>query len=493
MSIRTGNLQVIGHGWLVCIALASVTLLLPERETSLISMPLRSLVFSSDRGTAHLLTEALYELGMQVEHCPEIFGAVERLTLQCFDVLVVDWNDEPEASFLLRAAREMKSAQPPFPVAVVELPATVNEARRAGANHVLVKAQARNDLFQLNGRSWGQELPALDHVGDVLTQVQTAPQAAQASPPEKPASRATTGYLPQEPLLSFAGYATSRSKARSKSHKPSNVGRPQVASGRAGKNALAFLTLVFAVGVSVWRLGPFAGSAFPAVPASAIFSKAVTIPLRLSEKVERWWNHSPNGDDDAAAGSAPEQISVNPSRVAKRPVVKPSPVSLASLQAGLPGIPVMPTLSELRPSPPLPTSSPETANIPESLKRPPEGLSVRNVVASSIPTLLGALEPVLIPEEISRKLLLQKVQPSYPEQAIRAGLQGPVVLQAWIGRDGKIRDLKLVRGYLVLGRAAVDAVKQWRYQPYLRNGQALETQTYITVNFSPDSPADQNR
>ena len=52
-----------------------------------------------------------------------------------------------------------------------------------------------------------------------------------------------------------------------------------------------------------------------------------------------------------------------------------------------------------------------------------------------------------------------------------------------IGRDGNIRDLKLVDGSLLLGQAAVKAVKQWRYKPYLRNGVAVEAETYVTVNF----------
>jgi periplasmic protein TonB len=80
-------------------------------------------------------------------------------------------------------------------------------------------------------------------------------------------------------------------------------------------------------------------------------------------------------------------------------------------------------------------------------------------------------------------LLLQKVQPSYPEQARRAGLQGSVVLRAWIGRDGTIRDVKLIRGSLLLGQAAYQAVRQWRYQPYMLNGRAVEAQTYVTVDF----------
>jgi protein TonB len=119
--------------------------------------------------------------------------------------------------------------------------------------------------------------------------------------------------------------------------------------------------------------------------------------------------------------------------------------------------------------------------IPDSLKAPIPAATVRN--ASGRLSLLGALEPVSLSEEFAQKLLVDKVQPRYPEQALRAGLQGPVVLQAWISRDGSIRDLKLIRGSFLLGQAAYQAVKQWRYKPYLLNGQAVETQTYVTVDF----------
>jgi protein TonB len=56
-------------------------------------------------------------------------------------------------------------------------------------------------------------------------------------------------------------------------------------------------------------------------------------------------------------------------------------------------------------------------------------------------------------------------------------------MRAWIGKDGKIQDVKLIRGSLLLGEAAYHAVKQWRYRPYLLNGQAVETQTYVTLDF----------
>lgn len=122
--------------------------------------------------------------------------------------------------------------------------------------------------------------------------------------------------------------------------------------------------------------------------------------------------------------------------------------------------------------------------VPESLSMPqPDAATVRNVSLRRSPPLLSQVEPVSLSEDSSQTLLVQKVAPSYPEQALKAGLQGAVILQAWIGRDGSIRDLKLVDGSLLLGQAAVKAVKQWRYKPYLRNGVAVEAETYVTVNF----------
>ena len=124
--------------------------------------------------------------------------------------------------------------------------------------------------------------------------------------------------------------------------------------------------------------------------------------------------------------------------------------------------------------------------IPDSLRAPMpmNGSATDRSMTGRLPTsLLGGLEPVSVSEEFSAGLLLDKVQPSYPERALRAGLQGPVVLQAWIAKDGTIRELKLIRGSLLLGEAAYQAVKQWHYKPYLRNGQAVEAQTYVTVDF----------
>ena len=100
------------------------------------------------------------------------------------------------------------------------------------------------------------------------------------------------------------------------------------------------------------------------------------------------------------------------------------------------------------------------------------------------PVAQESSEPVAVSEEAERALLVHTVNPVYPPEALAQKLRGPVVLQARVGRDGSVEDLKIVRGYFILGRAAIAAVKQWRFQPYSINGHAAATQTVITVNFS---------
>jgi TonB family protein len=80
-------------------------------------------------------------------------------------------------------------------------------------------------------------------------------------------------------------------------------------------------------------------------------------------------------------------------------------------------------------------------------------------------------------------LLIHKVAPIYPVEARRARIQGTVVLQAEIGKDGRIADLHLISGPHELASAAIGAVQQWRYKPYLLAGEAVEVETQIQVNF----------
>ncbi len=85
---------------------------------------------------------------------------------------------------------------------------------------------------------------------------------------------------------------------------------------------------------------------------------------------------------------------------------------------------------------------------------------------------------------VTEGLLIHKVQPAYPPLARSARIQGQVVLQAVIGKDGTIQGLHAVSGHPMLTPAAIDAVKQWRYKPYFLNGEPVEVDTQITVNFT---------
>ena len=81
-------------------------------------------------------------------------------------------------------------------------------------------------------------------------------------------------------------------------------------------------------------------------------------------------------------------------------------------------------------------------------------------------------------------MLISRPDPVYPPIAKAAHVQGAVILHAMISKTGTIEDLKVVSGPQMLSGAAVDAVKRWKYKPYLLNGEPTEVDTTITVNFT---------
>jgi len=94
------------------------------------------------------------------------------------------------------------------------------------------------------------------------------------------------------------------------------------------------------------------------------------------------------------------------------------------------------------------------------------------------------LKRVRVSQGVSEGLLTHKVEPQYPPLAKQAHIQGTVVLHALIGKDGAVKNLQVVSGHPMLSGAAISAVKQWRYKPYMLNGQPVEIDTTITVNFT---------
>jgi len=91
---------------------------------------------------------------------------------------------------------------------------------------------------------------------------------------------------------------------------------------------------------------------------------------------------------------------------------------------------------------------------------------------------------VRVDQKVMSAQIIKKVPPTYPEVARQARIQGTVVLKAWIDKTGAVQSLQLVSGHPMLGPAAIEAVKQWKYNPYLLNGEPIAVETNVTVNFT---------
>jgi periplasmic protein TonB len=103
------------------------------------------------------------------------------------------------------------------------------------------------------------------------------------------------------------------------------------------------------------------------------------------------------------------------------------------------------------------------------------------------PVLPAAPRPAAPPVQVSHMSegdLVHKILPTYPPLARALRLQGQVVLQAVISKQGAIENLRVLSGHPMLVPAAIEAVRQWRYRPYILNSEPVEVETQITVNFS---------
>jgi protein TonB len=102
----------------------------------------------------------------------------------------------------------------------------------------------------------------------------------------------------------------------------------------------------------------------------------------------------------------------------------------------------------------------------------------------AVPKIAAPPPRVRVSSGVSAGLRIKYVQPNYPPLAKQARIQGQVVLQAEISKEGMIQNLQLISGHPMLAPAAIEAVKQWRYKPYLLNGEPVAVDTQVVVNFS---------
>ena len=95
-----------------------------------------------------------------------------------------------------------------------------------------------------------------------------------------------------------------------------------------------------------------------------------------------------------------------------------------------------------------------------------------------------AVQRIRVSSGVTQGMVVKRVEPAYPAIAKTARVQGTVILAAVIGKDGTIQNLHVVSGHPLLQGAAMDAVKQWRYKPYILNGEPVEVDTQVEVHFT---------
>jgi periplasmic protein TonB len=140
--------------------------------------------------------------------------------------------------------------------------------------------------------------------------------------------------------------------------------------------------------------------------------------------------------------------------------------------------------------PPMPAGGGVVGGVPGGIPGGQLGGVIGGIVSSTsnlaaVPKFVPVTpQRVRISQGVTKGLLIQRVEPTYPTLAKAARVQGDVVLSAVISPTGEIENLQLVSGHPMLVPAAIAAVRQWKYKPYLLNGQPVEVETTITVIFA---------
>lgn len=327
----------------------------------------------------------------------------------------------------------------------------------------------------------------------------SAPAPARAAKPsvtteDKPSTVVSESEIPAEEIAASAVASPAEGGA---APAPSftlggNVesGTESVGGGNKNKKILlaaAAVLLVAAVGYEVWM--QWVSSSGAATPFTQVAKQPVTTAAKASPVTPSPGSTAPSSaastpvpsssvptaatgarktDPKATASSETAQPSSGsendapaPSKVERAIVVKNHPAP-SKVEKSAPSADVTaPTLAGITPG-----SSPALPNLGSSDKAP-----------------TPVLQDMHISQGVSRGLLVKEIPPVYPASAIQMHIEGAVELLATITRNGDISAVKILSGHPQLAHAAVEAVKRWKYKPYLLNGEPVEIQTPVTVKF----------
>ena len=223
----------------------------------------------------------------------------------------------------------------------------------------------------------------------------------------------------------------------------------------------------------------------------------VALAVVLIKDREFWFGSEPAAETESASETVAKTNSAAvPAQTAKSPTA-PTPVknhkAAKAAKAAAQPVATQPQQQTAAPTAPVPATNrvvlppldvEVVAGDKHSTVRPGSNVAkveIPNTFTASMPASAAErerLSSAALPE------LRQTVETTYPLLGQHMKVQGSVVLQAVISADGVIENLRVISGPAILATAAQQAVRQWRFKPYLQNGQPVETKTRITVNFS---------
>jgi TonB family protein len=449
-------------------------------------MAFRALVFSKNPETNKVLTEACQSADIRFDVCEDIFSAIEKGTKQAFSCIVADWLDQPEAGFLLKRARESSPNVNTIAIAIVDNEPTPAEMRDHKLNFLIYRpvsvveaqevfAKASESMQSVSAPGGEPRVPAVSDPGPEAPEV-----AAEEEPPEQVPQKAT--IFNEENVPEGTDYAMDEAIDEETRSSRFAFSLQKVCA------ALLVLGVAYAFWTARDTLIYLARTPENKIE---VFRQAIASLFYMNQGATPVGAAVTDAQQDAYFSRSSQSSSGQP----KLGVVSTeAEVSTTHFQSRPAFDFPLSTPVYVRPEPP-PVQSVRTT-IPDSLRgsapiTPPVVVTVNPaqmmpVSAPSVPPLSTQQfsEPVSVSEEAERALLVHSVNPSYPQEGAVQKLHGPVILQATIGRDGAVEDLKIVRGNFVLCKAAIAAVKQWRFQPYVVAGRPAQVLTYITVNFT---------
>jgi protein TonB len=322
----------------------------------------------------------------------------------------------------------------------------------------------------------------------------SAPAPAREQKPRVAADRKPSTVIsePERPVEKAAASRGSSSVTETSVLAPTltfggTVGRDTKSSGGGSKKALltaAAVVLIAAGGYGAWTQWGHGNAPVPAhVAAQPVTTAPVvpeaaptTAPVATSSGASSALSSTPDADATpaaVAANKAPAAIAAAPRMAA----ANKAPAASAAAS------PIVIRNGASQPAAPSAATTDAPAPSMTDVVRAGSGAALPSLMGNQSKAPTPALQVTHVSQGVSRGLLVKEIPPAYPPTALQMRTEGVVELLATISKGGDISAVKILKGDAQLAHAAVEAVKQWKYKPYLLNGEPVEIQTQVTVKF----------